>query len=419
MNGQDTRNMPAHIPPARLRTFDEISVGETFVITREFTEEDVQEFARLSGDFSPLHVDPVYAQTTEFGKCVVHGMLLASLFSQLVGMYMPGTLALYLGQDAAFRKPVLVGETVRAIVKVTAKYEGTRTLLLGTEIRNEQDKVVVSGTAKVKVRDTQVASLTPQPASALPPALAGGTVALITGASRGIGAEIAATLAAKGAAVAVNYFQSSLRAENLVASIRQAGGQAIAVQADVRQSEDVVRLVETAHNHFGRLDWLVNCAIGGLSPKPFVEMSWSDFQEHLDLQLRAVVQVCQAVYPKMKAGGGGAVVNILSQVVSGQPPHNMADYVAAKHALFGLSKALATEWAADQIRVNMVSPGLTQTELTQHYHDRVFKAEASRTPLKRIAHPKDIANAVAFLLSKEASFLTGVNVSVTGGQVMT
>ena len=406
-------------PQARLRTFDEILLGETFTITREFTGEDVKQFARLSGDFSPLHVDSAYAQATEFGNCVVHGMLLAALFSQLVGMYVPGTLALYLGQDTAFRKPVLVGETVQASIRVAAKYEGTRTLLLNTEIRNAEDKVVVSGSAKVKVRDSGASSTARPPAVLSPQVETGAAVALVTGASRGIGAEIARVLAAKGASVIVNYFQSSARAESLVDSIRQAGGQAVSIQADVRRPEDVLRLVETAHNHFGRLDWLVNCAIGGLSPKPFMEMGWSDFQEQLDFQLRAVVDVCQAIHPKMKAGGGGAIVNILSQVVSGQPPQQMADYVAAKYALFGLSKALAIEWAADQIRVNMVSPGLTQTELTQHYQDRVFKMEASRTPLKRLALPADIANTVAFLLAKEASFLTGINVPVAGGQVMT
>lgn len=96
----------------------------------------------------------------------------------------------------------------------------------------------------------------------------------------------------------------------------------------------------------------------------------------------------------------------------------MSDYVSAKYALLGLSKALAVEWASDQIRVNAVSPGMIQTDLTQHYHDRIFKMEASRTPLKRIAQPSDVANSVAFLLSKDSSFLTGVNLFVTGGQVM-
>ena len=411
--------MSEKFPTAREWTFRQLPVGESYSIERAFSQEDVHHFARLSGDYSPLHVDPDYARTTEFGQCVVHGILLSSLFSQLVGMHIPGKHALYLGQDLAFRKPVLVGERIKASIKVAGKNEGTRSLLLTTEIRNADDKIVVSGTAKVKVRDGEAAVLpsagdAPQAATS-----ASRSVALVTGASRGIGAEIAATLAARGAAVAVNYFQSAPRAESLVDSIRKAGGEAIAVQGDVRRPDDAERILEAVHAKFGRLDWLVNAAIGGLPNRPFMETQWSDFQEHLDYQLKAVVQMCQGVYPRMKAAGGGAIVNILSQVTAAQPPPGMADYVSAKYALLGLSKALAVEWASDQIRVNMVSPGMIQTDLTQHYHDRIFKMEASRTPLKRIAQPADVANSVAFLLSKDSSFLTGVNLFVTGGQVMT
>jgi 3-oxoacyl-[acyl-carrier protein] reductase len=405
-------------PTAQEWTFRQLNVGETFVIERTFTEGDARDFARLSGDFSPLHVDLAYARSTEFGNCVVHGMLLASLFSQLVGMHIPGKHALYLGQDLAFRKPVLVGETVKALIKVTGKNEGTRSLLLATEIRNAEDKIVVSGTAKVKVRDGELPTLSTSPTVNPAAGITGRSVALITGASRGIGAEIAATLASRGAAIAINYFQSAARAETLLNSIRKSGGEAFAVQADVRRSEDVHKMLDEVQSHFGRLDWVVNAAIGSLPAKPFLEMEWSDFQEHLDYQLKAVMHVCQAAHPRMKAAGGGAIVNLLSQVVGGQPPSRMSGYVASKYALLGLSKALAVEWAEDQIRVNTVSPGLTQTELTQHYHDRIFKMEASRTPLKRIAQPADIANSVAFLLSKESSFLTGVNLFVAGGQVM-
>jgi 3-oxoacyl-[acyl-carrier protein] reductase len=405
-------------PPSSEWTFRRIAVGESFAVVRTFTPDDVLAFARLSGDFSPLHVDSDYARTTEFGACVVHGMLLASLFSQLVGMHIPGRHALYLGQDLAFRKPVLVGESVKASIKVTGKNEGTRSLLLSAEIRNAEDKVVVSGTAKVKVRDNELDPLPATPGPSLPATPGSRSVALVTGASRGIGAEISTTLAGRGAAVAVNYFQSTARAETLVNSIRQAGGQAIAVQGDVRRADDVERMLKTVHGTFGRLDWLVNAAIGGLANRPFMEMGWSDFQEHLDYQLKAVVHTCQGAYPTMKANGGGAIVNVLSQVTADQPPARMADYVSAKYALLGLSKALAAEWAEDHIRVNMVSPGMTQTDLTQHYNDRIFKTEASRTPLKRIAQPVDIAHSVAFLLSPESSFLTGVNIFVTGGQVM-
>src|SRR5215471_10795944 len=116
-----------------------------------FTEQDLDEFARLSGDFSPLHMDAEYARSTEFEGRVIHGILLASLFSQLVGMWLPGKHALYLGHDLSFRRPVLVGDTVRAFAKVISKNVATRTVTMTTEIRNSEGKVVVSGTAKVKL----------------------------------------------------------------------------------------------------------------------------------------------------------------------------------------------------------------------------------------------------------------------------
>src|SRR6266849_3900020 len=134
-------------PKAADLRFRDIELGQTFELERTFTVEDVERFAAVSGDWSPLHVDPGYAAATEFGGCVVHGMLLASLFSQLVGMHIPGTLALYLGQDLSFRRPVLVGETVRAAAKVTGKNEATATLALATEIRNGAGLIAVSGTA--------------------------------------------------------------------------------------------------------------------------------------------------------------------------------------------------------------------------------------------------------------------------------
>jgi len=399
-------------------TYPNIRVGQYWSLEKTFNTSDVEKFASLSGDFSPLHVDPGYASATEYGECVVHGMLLAALFSQLVGMWLPGKHALYLGQDLSFRVPVLVGETVTASGKVIAKNDATRTITLTTEIRRRDGKTSVSGTAKVKLRDSEaIASVAPNVATKY-----GNTtstkVALVTGGSRGIGAEIARQLASRGATVAINYFRSAESADRLVHSIREAGGEAIAVQADVREALDVKRMVMAIFEKFGRLDWVVNCATGELHQEAFGALDWSAFESSLHYQTKAVIQVLQAVYPIMKAAGGGAVVNILSQVVGGQPPARMSEYTTAKYALFGLSKALAVEWADDNIRVNMVSPGLIQTDLTVHYPERVFKLEANRTPLKRIALTGDVASAVAYLLSDEASFLTGVNMFVTGGQVM-
>src|SRR5262249_12909948 len=155
--------------------------------------------------------DLEYARSTEFEDRVVHGMLLASLFSQLVGMRLPGKHALYLGHDLSFRRPVRIGEPVKAIAKVVGKNAATRTITLQTEIRNGQDRVVVSGTAKVKLRDVEGI-----PESRAHACLATDKpVAIVTGASGGIGSEIARTLAQRGAVVAVNYFRNSDAAANV------------------------------------------------------------------------------------------------------------------------------------------------------------------------------------------------------------
>jgi NAD(P)-dependent dehydrogenase (short-subunit alcohol dehydrogenase family) len=204
----------------------------------------------------------------------------------------------------------------------------------------------------------------------------------------------------------------------VVADIGHAGGRSLPVQADVRDPDDVAAAFAMIAKELGPPAVLVNAAIGELEEKPFAQLTWPDFDRNLQYQVKAVALCAQAVHPFMVAAGGGSVVNLLSQVVSGQPPANLAAYIVAKCGLEGLTRALAVEWAQSGIRVNGVSPGLVQTDLTQHYPDRVFRMEAVRTPLNRLATPRDVAQAVAYLAGDDADFLTGVNLSVTGGQVM-
>lgn len=407
-------------PQADVRPFDEIQIGMEFSFEHAFSYEDVWQFAQLSGDFSPLHVDPEYAASTEYGKCVVHGILLASLFSRLVGMRIPGKPALYLGQDLTFRRVVLVDELIRVSAKVTSKTEATRSIILATEIKLQDGKTAVSGMAKVKVRDNDPSDIANKSTVVITPREQKNhtQVAVIAGGSGGIGSGIARELIQKNIAVALLYHSNQNRADRTVAELTAMGGKAIAIKADLTDPVQVQGAFAQISIALGDPTIVINAAASPIGQRPAIELERMDFQQHLDVQVHAAMEIARTAYPYMKKNGGGAIVNIASQVVSDAPPARMADYVTAKYALVGLSKALAIEWAEDNIRVNVVSPGLVQTELTQHYHDRVFKMEASRTPLKRLATPEDVARAAAFLASDASSFMTGVNLSVTGGQVM-
>jgi 3-oxoacyl-[acyl-carrier protein] reductase len=405
--------------PAADLEFDDLAVGDSFELRRAFSEQDVDAFAALSGDFSPLHVDADYARETEFGCRVVHGMLMASMFSNLVGMRIPGRAALYLGQELTFRRPAMIGEQLAARARVIGKSPATSTISLAMEIRNAAGQTLVSGTGRVKVRGRPFQQ---KPAMTTERAAAGddpkAPVAVVTGGVRGIGAAVSRRLARDGYMVVSVYRQNHVAAQSLVAAIEAEGGNCRAVQADVTHEESIDRLVSVVSEMSGPVRVLVNGAIGELTNLSADELEWEQFSELLDIQVKAVFNLSRRIRPLMRAADGGAIVNLLSQVVHNAPPKGMAHYVTAKYALLGLSKALAVEWASDKVRVNMISPGLARTELTQSYSDRVFRMEAMRTPLGRIVEPADIAEAVSYLVGGGANFVTGVNLFLAGGQQM-
>lgn len=396
----------------------DLEVGQTFSVERRFGSDEVDAFAALSGDYSPLHIDADYAGDTEFGGRVVHGMLLASLFSTLVGMKIPGRKALYLGQELSFRRPVMVGEQIAASAKITSINQGLGVIQLAMSITKADGRIAVTGAGKVRLRDNSTAAPRPGDAKAAvtldtgrPP------VALVTGASRGIGAAISRRLAADGFDVIVNYHSSAQEAARVVAAITAKGRNARAIQADVRDKDMVIRMLAQVRDSFGGLDLLVNNASSGYENRPARETEWAHVDDQLSASVRAPLALCQASFAMLKERGG-AIVNIVSQVVDDGPPQQMLDYVIGKYGLLGLTRALAAEWAGNGIRVNGVAPSLIETDMTAHVKDRVFKLEANRTPLRRLATPDDVAAAVSYLGGKDAAFLTGIVLPVTGGQVM-
>ncbi len=243
-------------------------------------------------------------------------------------------------------------------------------------------------------------------------------VAVVTGASKGIGAGIAKRLAAEGAAVVVNYASGKADADRVVDHILQAGGKAIAIGASVRDEGDVARLFDEVRGAFGRVDVLVNNA-GIYNPAPIESLSVSEFNRHFDTNVLGLLLVTKAAMPLFPVTGG-SIVNIGS-VVGTLAPAGAAVYVGTKGAVDSITKTLAKEFAARHIRVNGVNPGFVLTEGTHAagMAGTAFETEMlAITPLGRAGQPEDIAAAVAFLASDDASWITGESLLVSGGSGM-
>jgi 3-oxoacyl-[acyl-carrier protein] reductase len=240
-------------------------------------------------------------------------------------------------------------------------------------------------------------------------------VAVVTGASKGIGAEIARQLAAEGAAVVVNYASSKAGADKVVADITQAGGKAIAVQGDVSKQEDIVKLFAETKKAYGKVDILVNNA-GIYEFAPLEAITAEHFHKQFNLNVLGLLLTTQEAV-KHIGPDGGKIINISSVVATAAPAYG-AVYSATKGAVDTITKSLAKELGPKKIRVNAVNPGLVATEGTHSsgITNSDFETDfVKQTPLGRSGLPGDIAPAVVFLVSDDSSWITGETWHVGGG----
>tara|TARA_B100001123_G_C15194173_1_gene980660 strand:- start:484 stop:1245 length:762 start_codon:yes stop_codon:yes gene_type:complete len=243
-------------------------------------------------------------------------------------------------------------------------------------------------------------------------------VAIITGASKGIGAEIARKLSRDGFVVVINYYKNKDKADSVLKEIKSNGGEGITYQADVTNEKQVKEMIEKTKNLFGNVEVLVNNASGGIINKAFKDLSWKDIENHINVLVKGAFNTSKFVIPIMEDLGGGKIINITSIYADSTPPIKTYDYVIAKSALSSLTKSLAAEYGVKGIKVNNVSPGMTETSLIGNIPEKTKLVTQMQTPLRRLATVEDVANVVSALAGRAGDYITGETIRVCGGQKM-
>lgn len=256
------------------------------------------------------------------------------------------------------------------------------------------------------------------------PTLLADKVAIVTGASRGLGAQIAQQLAAAGAIVCVNYLKSNNYAKQVVDDITAAGGQAFAYQADVTELEQVKAMADEVIARYGRIDVLVNNALPSYQFNPSADytsietVEWAHFSQQIDGIVKGAVNTVQAVLPQMKVQQMGKIINISTNLVY-NPVVTYYDYTTAKSALIGLTRNLAAELGQYGIRVNLLAGGLLKTtDASSLTTEEVFDYIATTTPLRQATSVADFANSVLLMASDLSAAITGQSIAVDGGLTM-
>ena len=244
-----------------------------------------------------------------------------------------------------------------------------------------------------------------------------GKIALVTGASKGIGAASAIALGKNGANVAVNYYSSPDKAKAVVETIEECGSKAVAVKANIFDEMESRQMVKSVEEQLGNIDILVINAGPSFKVAPFMEQTWDDFETKILKEVKGSYWTIQSVLPSMIERKSGSII-IISSTSSRRPSWGFSTHTTAKSALDGLAKSLAFELGPVGIRVNIVAPGLTETDATAHIPAEQKQIIAGFTPLRRNGLPDDVAGAVLFYASDASKFITGNYTPVNGGQLM-
>lgn len=393
--------------------FDSILIGERAELSHVVTEKDVDTFANLTGDDNKLHMEDAFARHTSFRKRVVHGMLSASFISTIIGTKLPGDGALWYSQTIEFLLPVRIGDEIKVVAEVKSKNERTKSIEIQTDIFNQHGQAVLVGVAKVKViekkQDNKQKSGLENTRS---------KVALIIGATGGIGYATCKELAQNGFRIAIHYNSNQSKATSLQSELQDLKVDVMICKGDICDAKQVATMFEQVNRQLGPIEVLINCSTIPIPAVSLKDLGWEDIQKHLDITVKGMYNLFVNAISVMTEHKYGRIIALNTQAIEILPPKGWVGYVTAKSALAGLCKSMAVELAGAGITVNMVSPGMTETDLIADMPEKAKLIAATKSPLKRLATAEDVAVAISFLANEKASYITGETIRVNGGQVM-
>lgn len=392
--------------------YNEIQVGMVRKLTHKLTSKDIDRFVDLTGDDNRMHTDLDYASKTSYKEPVAHGMLSASFISTIIGTKLPGDGALWFSQSLEFLLPVRIGDLLTVSAKVLKKDDKSKVIELQTDVLNQHKQLVIKGFAKVKVVEQEL-----ELESKLKQQLLENKVALVIGGSGGIGYASCTALAKDGFDIAIHYMTNETTARKAWDDVKKVGRNAYIFKSDITDKTSVEEMVEDVINRMGTITVMVNCTSSRIPAIKLPNLEWRDFEVHLNNQIKGTLNLVQAVRPEMEKNGYGKIICINSQALD-VPTSDWLPYITSKGALMGFCRALAFDLAPKGIRVNSVSPGMTETDLIGDIPERVKMVVAAKTPLRRLAFADEIARTVCFLASKNSDYLCGETIRVNGGQVM-
>mgnify|MGYP003964119799 FL=1 len=390
--------------------YSKVNVGDTAEIKHTITKTDIQKFVDLTGDNNQLHVDKEFAEKTSFKKPVAHGMLGASFISTIIGTKIPGDGALWYAQSLEFLLPVRVGDKLTIVAKVIKKIDRQNSIEIQTDIFNQHKQKVTTGVAKVKIIEDE-----PQEEDS---SINNEKTVLIIGATGGIGSQTARTLAKEGYSIILHYHSNKTQADKLKKELKILTDKRIViVKANILKDSDVSDMVFELSRYFKKISAFVNASTLHFGNIKLENMEWSDISSQVDINIKSNLNIVKNITPLMQENKYGKIVFMTTQATE-QYNSEWLHYITAKSALNGFAKALAVELAPKGIRVNLVSAGMTNTNLISDIPEKIKLITAAKTPLRRLADPQDIANAISYLVSEKSDFLTGETIRVNGGQVM-